>query len=146
MAELRVVAVNFRARGKTFCCCICLMSHMNSPHQSTALSAPLPTERFKKTRLGPPYNPSWTQINYGPCTPENATVTTHLTSDYCLPSKVDANRGPQCPRFPSGHSATLGGCLTLLRFLIAEFYLVDRGLRHRLPGFSSLGRLVILPF
>jgi hypothetical protein len=29
--------------------------------------------------------------------------------------------------------------------LIAEFYLVDRGLRHRLPGFSSLGRLVILP-
>ena len=28
--------------------------------------------------------------------------------------------------------------------LIAEFYLVDRGLRHRLPGFSSLGRLVIL--
>ena len=30
--------------------------------------------------------------------------------------------------------------------LIAEFYLVDRGLRHRLPGFSSMGRLVILPF
>jgi hypothetical protein len=29
--------------------------------------------------------------------------------------------------------------------LIAEFYLVDRGLRHRLPGFSSMGRLVILP-
>ena len=30
-------------------------------------------------------------------------------------------------------------------YLIAEFYLVDRGLmRHRLPGFSSLGRLVIL--
>ena len=29
--------------------------------------------------------------------------------------------------------------------LIAEFYLVDRGLRHQLPGFSSLGRLVILP-
>ena len=28
--------------------------------------------------------------------------------------------------------------------LIAEFYLVDRGLRHRLPGFSSMGRLVIL--
>ena len=28
--------------------------------------------------------------------------------------------------------------------LIAEFYLVDRGLRHRLPGFSSLGRLVVL--
>ena len=26
--------------------------------------------------------------------------------------------------------------------LIAEFYLVDRGLRHRLPGFSSMGRLV----
>jgi hypothetical protein len=25
------------------------------------------------------------------------------------------------------------------------FYLVDRGLRHRLPGFSSMGRLVILP-
>ena len=24
--------------------------------------------------------------------------------------------------------------------LIAEFYLVDRGLRHRLPGFSSLNR------
>jgi hypothetical protein len=24
--------------------------------------------------------------------------------------------------------------------LIAEFYLVDRGLRHRLPGFSSMGR------
>ena len=47
--------------------------------------------------------------NYGPCTPENATVATHLTSDYCLPSKVDANRGPQCPRFPSGHSATRGG-------------------------------------
>jgi hypothetical protein len=30
--------------------------------------------------------------------------------------------------------------------LIAEFYLVDRGLRHRLPGFSSMGRLVILPW
>jgi hypothetical protein len=30
------------------------------------------------------------------------------------------------------------------RYLIAEFYLVDRGLRHRLPGFSSLGRLVVL--
>ena len=30
-------------------------------------------------------------------------------------------------------------------YLIAEFYLVDRGLRHRLPGFSSMGRLVILP-
>ena len=29
--------------------------------------------------------------------------------------------------------------------LIAEFYLVDRGLRHRLPGFPSMGRLVILP-
>jgi hypothetical protein len=29
--------------------------------------------------------------------------------------------------------------------LIAEFYLVDRGLRHRLPGFSSMGRLVVLP-
>jgi hypothetical protein len=29
--------------------------------------------------------------------------------------------------------------------LIAEFYLVDRGLRHRLPGSSSLVRLVILP-
>jgi hypothetical protein len=29
--------------------------------------------------------------------------------------------------------------------LIAEFYLVDRGLRHRLPGFSSLGRLGVLP-
>ena len=29
--------------------------------------------------------------------------------------------------------------------LIANFYSVDRGLRHRLPGFSSLGRLVILP-
>jgi hypothetical protein len=28
--------------------------------------------------------------------------------------------------------------------LIAGFYLVDRGLRHRLPGFSSLGRLVVL--
>jgi hypothetical protein len=28
--------------------------------------------------------------------------------------------------------------------LIAEFYLVDRGLRHRLPGFSSMGRLVVL--
>jgi hypothetical protein len=26
-------------------------------------------------------------------------------------------------------------------YLIAEFYLVDRGLRHRLPGFSSLNRL-----
>ena len=24
------------------------------------------------------------------------------------------------------------------RLLISEFYLVDRGLRHRLPGFSSL--------
>ena len=24
------------------------------------------------------------------------------------------------------------------KFLIAEFYLVDRGLRHRLPGFSSI--------
>jgi hypothetical protein len=30
-------------------------------------------------------------------------------------------------------------------FFIAEFYFVDRGLRHRLPGFSSFGRLVILP-
>ena len=30
-------------------------------------------------------------------------------------------------------------------FLIAGFYLVDRGLRHRLPGFSSMGLLVILP-
>jgi hypothetical protein len=29
--------------------------------------------------------------------------------------------------------------------LIAEFYLVDGGLRHRLPGFSSLGRLGVLP-
>jgi hypothetical protein len=29
-------------------------------------------------------------------------------------------------------------------FLIAEFYLVERGLRHRLPGFSSLDRLVVL--
>ena len=47
--------------------------------------------------------------NYGTCTPENATVTTHLTSDYSLPSKADANRGPQCARFPSGHNATLGG-------------------------------------
>ena len=28
--------------------------------------------------------------------------------------------------------------------LIAEFYLVDRGLRHRLPGFSSLDRPVVL--
>jgi hypothetical protein len=27
--------------------------------------------------------------------------------------------------------------------LIAEFYLVDRGLRHRLPGFSSMGRLIV---
>ena len=32
-----------------------------------------------------------------------------------------------------------------IELLIAEFYLVDRGLRHRLPGFSSMGRLVILP-
>jgi hypothetical protein len=35
--------------------------------------------------------------------------------------------------------------LSFIILLIAEFYLVDRGLRHRLPGFSSLGRLVILP-
>ena len=28
--------------------------------------------------------------------------------------------------------------------LIAEFYLVDRGLRHQLPGFSSLDRSVVL--
>ena len=28
--------------------------------------------------------------------------------------------------------------------MIAEFYLVDRGLRHRLPGFLSLDRLVVL--
>jgi hypothetical protein len=28
--------------------------------------------------------------------------------------------------------------------LIAGFYSVDRGLRHRLPGFSSLDRLVVL--
>ena len=28
--------------------------------------------------------------------------------------------------------------------LIAGFYLVDRGLRHRLPGFPSLDRLVVL--
>jgi hypothetical protein len=32
-----------------------------------------------------------------------------------------------------------------VRCLIAEFYLVGRGLRHRLPGFSSLGRLGVLP-
>jgi hypothetical protein len=31
-----------------------------------------------------------------------------------------------------------------LKLLIAEFYLVDRGLRHRLPGFSSLDRPVVL--
>ena len=30
--------------------------------------------------------------------------------------------------------------------LIAEFYLVDRGLRHRLLGFSSLGRLRVVLF
>jgi hypothetical protein len=36
--------------------------------------------------------------------------------------------------------------MLLVSPLIAEFYLVDRGLRHRLPGFSSMGRLVILPF
>jgi hypothetical protein len=29
-------------------------------------------------------------------------------------------------------------------YLIAEFYLVDRGLRHRLPGFSSLDRPVVI--
>ena len=29
--------------------------------------------------------------------------------------------------------------------MTAEFYLVDRGLRHRLLGFSSLGRLGVLP-
>ena len=29
-------------------------------------------------------------------------------------------------------------------YLIAEFYLVDRGLRHRLPGFSSLNRRLSL--
>ena len=33
---------------------------------------------------------------------------------------------------------------TFSYYLIAEFYLVDRGLRHRLPGFSSLDRLVVL--
>jgi hypothetical protein len=31
---------------------------------------------------------------------------------------------------------------TAILNLIAEFYLVDRGLRHRVPGFSSMGRLV----
>ena len=36
------------------------------------------------------------------------------------------------------------GADLIASFLIAEFYLVDRGLRHRLPGFSSLGRLVVL--
>jgi hypothetical protein len=36
------------------------------------------------------------------------------------------------------------GILTA-HYLIAEFYLVDRGLRHRLPRFSNLDRLVILP-
>ena len=35
-------------------------------------------------------------------------------------------------------SETERGCL------IAEFYLVDRGLRHRLPGFSSLNRRLSL--
>jgi hypothetical protein len=51
-----------------------------------------------------------------------------------------------CPRC---HSSRLHKHKSLLykdfQGLIAEFYLVDRGLRHRLPGFSSLGRLVILP-
>jgi hypothetical protein len=37
------------------------------------------------------------------------------------------------------------GADLIASFLIAEFYLVDRGLRHRLPGFSSLGRLGVLP-
>ena len=32
----------------------------------------------------------------------------------------------------------------LAYYLIAEFYLVDRGLRHRLPGFSSLNRRLSL--
>jgi hypothetical protein len=31
-----------------------------------------------------------------------------------------------------------------LEGLIAGLYIVDRGLRHRLPGFSSLGRLDVL--
>ena len=47
---------------------------------------------------------------------------------------------------PEGMTVTLqseNGMLGIL--LSAEFYLVDRGLRHRLPGFSSMGRLVILP-
>ena len=34
--------------------------------------------------------------------------------------------------------------LELWSSLIAEFYLVDRGLRHRLPGFSSLNRRLSL--
>jgi hypothetical protein len=34
--------------------------------------------------------------------------------------------------------------LTRRGSLIAEFYLVDRGLRHRLPGFSSLDRRLSL--
>ena len=35
-------------------------------------------------------------------------------------------------------------CSCLKNVLIAEFYLVDRGLRHRLPGFSSLNRRLSL--
>ena len=59
-----------------------------------------------------------------------------------------------CPAY--AHIATLAAVFCARHFvrvhvhrawvLIAEFYLVDRGLRHRLPGFSSMGRLVILPF
>ena len=56
-------------------------------------------------------------------------------------AKEHTNNPVQRPNFrgqgtPKNHQS---------RGLIAEFYLVDRGLRHRLPGFSSMGRLVILP-
>jgi hypothetical protein len=52
------------------------------------------------------------------------------------------------PRLSARSIARLKKLLTMLVLstlpstLIAEFYLVDRGLRHRLPGFSSMGRLV----
>jgi hypothetical protein len=41
------------------------------------------------------------------------------------------------------YNASLQPTFDCWLLMIAEFYLVDRGLRHRLPGFSSMGRLVI---
>ena len=66
----------------------------------------------------------------------------------CICAAVQSHSNDNKARRCKGLGVTwaLGlGCCFGCRVLIAEFYLVDRGLRHRLPGFSSMGRLVILP-